>query len=478
MLGRCSGAVTSNRDGPEPTPELLTLAVLPIENVGGDSTAEYLADGLTGELSRALKSVPGVQVAGNLYTSRFKGTRSGPAEIARQLGVVRLLSGKLQPGMGRVRLQMELTDTTGKSLWSGTFNTDTKDNFAMQDTIRASVARELKLVLTPATLAASRAGRTVNPEAHLLYLRGQFEKNKVTEVGLRNAIQYFTQALARNPNYAQAHAGMAFAYDMLADMFQPSHEYHTLSLRAAQRAVAIDSLLPEARTLLGYEIAAATWDFAGGQREIDRGLALDPNNPDALFMAGLFAWMIGDHQRGLVLADRLMSIDPLSPLAARLRAEHLWVAGRYEEALLQDTRARALDPLAEITESTRGTVLRALDRDEEALDEFRSKGKLLDQPLAGLAMTYAKMGRRSEAMQVIRAMEARAKTQWVEPTFIAMSYAFDDRDAAMRWLERAYESKTFAFRSFTSWDHPWLRPLWTDARYQALRSRAKATTFR
>ena len=463
----------------EPTPELLTLAVLPIENVGGDSTAEYLADGLTGELSRALKSVPGVQVAGNLSTSRFKGTRSGPAEIARQLGVVRLLSGKLQPGMGRVRLQMELTDTTGKSLWSGTFNTDTKDNFAMQDTITASVARELKLVLTPATLAASRAGRTVNPEAHLLYLRGQFEKNKVTEVGLRNAIQYFTQALARDPNYAQAHAGMAFAYDMLADMFQPSHEYHTLSLRAAQRAVAIDSLLPEARTLLGYEIAAATWDFAGGQREIDRGLALDPNNPDALFMAGLFAWMIGDHQRGLALADRLMSIDPLSPLAARLRAEHLWVAGRYEEALLQDTRARALDPLAEITESTRGTVLRALDRDEEALDEFRSKGKLLDQPLAGLAMTYAKMGRRSEAMQVIRAMEARAKTQWVEPTFIAMSYAaLDDRDPAMRWLERAYESKTFAFRSFTSWDHPWLRPLWTDARYQALRSRAKATTFR
>ena len=108
----------------------------------------------------------------------------------------------------------------------------------------------------------------------------------------------------------------------------------------------------------------------------------------------------------------------------------------------------------------RTRVLRALDRDEEALDEFRSKGKLLDQPLAGLAMSYAKMGRRSEAMQVIRAMEARTKTQWVEPTFIAMSYAaLDDRDAAMRWLERAYESRTFAFRSFTSWDHPWLRPL-------------------
>jgi tetratricopeptide (TPR) repeat protein len=141
-------------------------------------------------------------------------------------------------------------------------------------------------------------------------------------------------------------------------------------LRAAQRAVAIDSLLPEARTLLGYEIAADTWDFAGGQRDIDRGLEVDPNNPDALFMAGLFAWMIGDHRRGLALADRLMSIDPLSPLAARLRAEHLSVAGRYDEALVEDKHARALDQLAEIPESTRGTVLRALNRDEEALEEF------------------------------------------------------------------------------------------------------------
>jgi serine/threonine-protein kinase len=348
----------------------------------------------------------------------------------------------------------------------------------MQDTITAHVAKELKLVLTPATLAAARAGRTVNPDAHLLYLRGEFEKNKVTEAGLRNSIQYFTQALALDSNYAQAHAGMAFAFDMLADIFQPSHEYHTMSLRAAQRAVAIDSLLPEARTLLGYEIAAATWDFAKGKVELDRGLALDPNNPDALFMAGLFAWMTGDHQHGLDLADRLIKVDPLSPLAARLRSELLWVAGRYDEALVQDKRARALDPMVEIVESTRGTLLRALNRDQEALEEFQNKGKLLDQPMVGLALTYAKMGKRAEALQVIHALEAREKKQWVEPTFIAITYAaLDDHDSAMRWLERAFNAKTFAFRSFTSWNHPWLRPLWTDPRYQALRTKAMATTF-
>jgi serine/threonine-protein kinase len=460
-------------------PQLLTLAVLPIENVGGDSSTEYLADGLTGELSHALKNLPGVQVAGDLSTSRFKGTHSAPAEIARQLGVIRLLSGKLQPGNGRVRLQIELTDTTGNSLWSGIFNTATKDNFAMQDTITASVANELKLVLTPATLAATHAGRTVNPEAHLLYLRGQFEKNKVSEPGLRNAISYFTQALALDSSYAQAYAGLAFAYDILADVFEPSHPYHMLALTAARHAVAIDSLLPEARTLLGYEIAAATWDFEKGKAEIDRGLAIDPKNPDALFMAGLFAWMTGDHQHGLDLADRLIKVDPLSPLAARLRAEQLSSAGRYEEALVEDKHARELDPMVEIVESTRGSALRELKRYDEAKEEFQAKATVLGLPMVGLAMTYARMGKRAEALQVIHAVEAREKKTWVEPSFIAFMYAaIDDHDSALRWLQKGFDEKSFPVRAFTSWNHPWLRSLWSDPRYQALRTKAMATTFR
>jgi len=460
-------------------PAMLTLAVLPIEIIGGDSTAEYLADGLTGELSRALKSVPGVQVAGDLSTAQFKGTHSAPAEMARKLGVVRLLSGKLQPGVGRVRLQMDLTDSTGTSLWSGTYNTETKDNFAMQDSITAAVARELRIVLTPKTLAVTRAGRTVNSDAHLLYLRGQFEKNKVSEAGLRNAIQYFTQALALDSNYAQAYAGMAFAYDMLADVFAPSHEYHLKSLAAAERAVAKDSLLAEARTLHGYEIAAALWDFEKGRREIERGLELDPNNPDALFMAGLFYFMDGDHERGLDRADRLIRVDPLSPLAARLRAEILSFAERYPEALEQDQRARTLDPMVEIVESTRGTALRELGRYDEAVQEFLTKQALFGKPMFGLAITYAKMGKRAEALQVIRAMEAREKNGWVEPTWFAVMYAaIGEHDSALRWLQRGFDEKTFSIRAFTSWNHPWLRPLWNDPRYQVLRARVMATMLR
>ena len=144
----------------------MTLAVLPIENLGGDSTTEYLADGMTGEISSALKKVPGLQVAGDLSTFRFKGKNTDPKEIAKELGVRMLLTGKLTPGKGRVRLQMQLSNPEGKQLWSNTYTTESKDNFAMEDEITSAIASELRVVLSPTTLAATRAGRTENPEAH------------------------------------------------------------------------------------------------------------------------------------------------------------------------------------------------------------------------------------------------------------------------------------------------------------------------
>ena len=135
--------------------------------------------------------------------------------------------------------------------------------------------------------------------------------------------------------------------------------------------------------------------------------------------------------------------------------------------------------MVEIVESTRGNALRELKRYDEAKEEFQAKATVLGQPMVGLAMTYASMGKRAEALQVIHAVEAREKKQWVEPCFIAFMYAaIDDHDSALRWLQKAVNEKSFPVRAFTSWNQPWLRPLWSDARYQSLRAKAMATTFR
>lgn len=457
------------------SPEM-TLAVLPIQILGGDSSAEYFADGVTTELSGALKKIPGLQVAGDLSTFRFKGTRTDPADIARQLGVAMLLTGKLQHGTDRVRLQMQLSSADGKLLWSNQFDRPTRDNFAMQDEITSAIASEMRLVLSPKTLAVARAGRTENPAAHDFYMRGQFEKNKVTPQGLANALVYFQKALELDPNYAQAHAGVAFVYDMQADVYAPSHEYHMLALAAAQRAVAADPTLAEGHLLLGYELAAALWDFEGGRAEMDKSLTMEPNSPDALFMVGGFAAGSGDKIRSVQLADRLIKVDPLSPLASHLRAEALLWAGRYEEAIEQNRAARKLDPTLVIFDSVPGTALRELGRLDESVAAYQDFQKFFDQPSFGLATTYTRMGRRNDALAVIHALEERERRQWVDPDFIALAYAgIGDRDHAMEWLEKAYQRKTFFVRLFLSWDCPWLRNMESDPRYQELKKRVLAT---
>jgi len=457
------------------SPEM-TLAVLPIQILGGDKSAEYLADGVTTELSGALKKIPGLQVAGDLSTFRFKGTRTDPADIARQLGVAMLLTGKLQHGTDRIRLQMQLSSADGKLLWSNQFDRPNRDNFAMQDEITSAIASEMRLVLSPKTLAVSRAGRTENPEAHDFYMRGQFEKNKVSPQGLANALVYFQKALELDPNYAQAHAGVAFVYDMQADVYAPSHEYHMLALAAARRAVESDPTLAEGHLLLGYELAAGLWDFAGGRAEMDRALAMEPNSADALFMIGIFSALSGDRTRSVALADRLIKVDPLSPLALHLRAEALLWAGRYEEALAQSRKASKLDPSIVLLDSVQGTALRELGRLDEALAAFHDFQKIFEQPSFGLAITYDRMGRRSDALAVIHALEERERRQWVDPNFIAFAYAgIGDRDHAMEWLEKAYQRKTFGVRVFLSWDCPMFRNMESDPRYQELKRRVLAT---
>lgn len=457
----------------------MTLAVLPIENLGGNSATEYLADGMTGDLSNALKKLPGLQVAGDLSTFRFKGTHTAPADIARQLGVRMLLTGKLQPGKDRVRLQMQLSRPDGKLVWSNTYDRENKDNFAMQDEITAAIASEMRLVLSPTTIAMTRAGRTVNPEAHDLFMRGQFEKNKVTPQGLARALVYFQDALKLDPHYAQAHAGIAFVYDMLADVYKPSHEYHTLALAAARKAVESDDLLAEAHALYGYELAAAQWDFAAGRVEMDRGLALDPNSPDVLFLGGTISFLSGDSGRAVAMADRLIQIDPLSPLAARLRAEALLWGGRYEEALTQHQVANRLDPTVVLIDATDGNALRELGRYDESVAAFLNFEKSFDLPSFGLPITYARMGRKEDAMRAIHALEERARKQWVDPDLIAIAYAgVGDRDQAMKWLEKAFRIKAFGLRLFLNGDCPWLRSMHDDPRFIALRQRVLATTFK
>ena len=454
-----------------------SLAVLPIENVGGDSTKEYLADGMTGELAGNLRQTPGLDVVGDLSTAQFKHTKLGPTDIASQLHVGMLLGGKLQSQGTVIRLQMYLTDATGKSLWSKTFDREMKDNFALQDSIAADVAREMRVVLAP----ASHAGRTEIAEAHDLYMQGRFEKSKLDGPGLKRAEVLFKQALKLDPSYAQAHAGLAFAYDMQADVYAPSHEYHVLALKEARLAVAADSLLAEAHVVLGFELAAANWDFQVGLAEMNRGLALNPSSPDAIFMVIGFSLLSGNTTRALALADSLIQVDPLSPIGPHARAEALLWAGRWAEALQQKVIAKKVDPTVTLVDVTDATALRELGRLDESLVAYLDFRKIADVPSFGLPTTYERMGRHADAVREIQSLESRFRSgkEWVDPNFIALAYAgIGDRENAMKWLEKGFEMKTYFIRLTMNWDSPWLHNMKDDPRFIALQKKVLATKFK
>jgi len=455
-----------------------SLAVLPIENVGGDSAKQYLADGMTTELAGALRRTPGLQVAGDLSTSRFRHATASAADIAHQLGVRMLLTGKLQSQGGRIRLQMQLADANGTLLWSNTFDRENKDNFALQDEVTAAVAGDLRLALSPATIAANRAGRTVNSEAHDLYMRGMFEKNKLSEQGLRRALAYFEDALKLDPNYAQAHAGMAFAYDMLADAYAPSHEYHVLSKRAAERALQSDSMLASARVIYGFELGAANWEVEKAVAEMRRGLAQNPNDPDALFMFAGFLSVSGHSAEAFDAADRLTRLDRLSPMGPFLHAQILFFDGRWAEALQQDSATKRLDPNVTYFDAIDGTSLREMGHLPESLAAYRAWEALTSLPSYGIATTYWRMGKRDEARRALAALEERARHQWVDPGWLAVAYAgVGDRDNAMRWLEDAFRKKSFSLRFLMTVDWQPFASLAGDARFVALRERVLRTTF-
>ena len=366
--------------------------MLPIENAGGDSTKEYLADGMTGELAGNLRQTPGLEVVGDLSTSRFKRSQLAPSEIASQLHVGMLLSGKLQSQGTSIRLQMQLYDAAGTLLWSKKFDREAKDNFALQDEMAGDIAREMRGWCSRRRGDAPGAPRT--PRRTTSTCKGEFEKSKLDGPGLKRAEVLFKEALKLDPGYAQAHAGLAFAYDIQADVYAPSHEYHVLALKEARLAVAADSLLADGRVVLGFELAAANWDFDGGLAEMNRGLALNPSSPDALFMVTGFSLLSGNTTRALALSDSLIQVDPLSPIGPHARAEALLWAGRWEEALQQKLAAKKVDPTVLLIDVTDGTALRELGRLDEALAAYLDFRKIADVPSFGLPTTYERMGRR------------------------------------------------------------------------------------
>jgi tetratricopeptide (TPR) repeat protein len=413
--------------------------------------------------------VPGLRVAARSSAFAFKGKPVDVQEVGTKLHVASVLEGNVRRAGRRLRLTAQLVNAAdGLTLWTETYERDMTDVFAVQADIAGAIAGALRLTFgaEPPTQLARRA--PMNLEAHDLYLKARFHFNRQTEEDFRTSIRLYQDALAKDSTYALAWAGIADAWSGLADDYLPPREAYPKAKAAALRALALDSSLAEAHASLGLVLRFYDWDYAAGERELQRAIALNPNAAIAYLNWGLA--LLGSPARlasALVVMRRAELLDPLSPNTLAYVGWALLLLGRYDEAVRQCRQALELDPQFSYGLGYMGQALVLAGRPKEALSVLRG----VQNPPASIRATVVRalvaLGRYDEARTLLRELERDAQRRYARPEAIASIYAaLGQRDAAFRWLEKAYQARSASVPQLMverQWD-----PIRADPRFTAL----------
>jgi len=455
-------------------PGRVMLAVLPFQNLTGDPEEEYFADGITEEMITKLGQLHPEQL-GVIARASVMGYKHGDKrldQVGRELSVQYVLEGSLRRTADHLRITAQLIRVKDQShLWAEDYDRQLQDVLSVEDEVAAVVAREIQLRLTPQQRLNLSSARVVNPEAHEAYLKGRFFWNKRTEGGFRKAVEYFNDAIAKDPNYAQAYAGLADAYLLLGGYgFEPQEDTIPSAKQAALRAVQIDDTLAEPHTTLGL-VYVAEWNWAEAEKSYKRAIELDPNYSVAHHWHGdgYLAGIPGKTEEMLSELRKAHELDPLSPMITTDLARRLCYAGRCDEGMKLFQEVLKIDPdfvqahyyLSEAYE-LRGMY-------PEAIAEVQK----INSPDATRYVTgqlghiYALQGRRREALEVVSRLQQLSQRTYVDPRYIANIYvALGEKDLAFVWLEKAYEEHSSTIPGLkTSWVYD---PIRSDPRFADL----------
>jgi eukaryotic-like serine/threonine-protein kinase len=458
----------------QPAGQLLSVAVLPLANVGGDAQDEYFSEGMTDELANALSKLPGLRVASRTSAYAFKGKKDiDVGEIGRRLHVQAILEGVVRRSGDRLRVGAQLTNVSdGLAIWSDTYERRTSDVFSVQDDIARSIADALKLKLggKAAELSSSSRG-TENLEAYDAYLRGRYLWNRRGAANLRRALTYFEQSIARDSGFARAYAGLAITHAILPEYTDASPADGLSKTRsAAARALALDSSLPEAHTALGLA-AVHAWDFRAGESEYRKAIELDPGYPTAHQWYGELLYHTGRLDSSFVETRRAIALDPLAPIPFEALGYALTLAGRYEQAIDQYREADELSPGLTLTLLLLGDAKLQMGQTRQAVEDYEQAARLdRESPLTmgKLCHAYGLAGRAAEARKLLSEIEVRAEKEresWV--TRAICQLGLGNRSAALDAMERATRKHEIAvFTAYSplldrTWDPVRGDPRWT-----------------
>jgi tetratricopeptide (TPR) repeat protein len=406
----------------------------------------------------------------------LRGKDLGPRAIGDALGVATLLEGTVRRAGDRLRVGAQLVSASDNAvLWADEYDRELRDVFAVQDEISRAIVSALRprLKLTGGDTTLVREA-TANPEAHDLYLKGRYAWNRRNAAALEQAVEYFERAVALDPRYARAYAGMADAYLLLpAFAGVPPAEAWPKARRAAERALALDSSLAEAQTSLAYGATLYEWDWAAAERGFRRAIALDPNYATAHHWYGDFLDGRGRLAESLREKQRALALDPLSLIIGAEVGRTLGYLHRDAEAEQRLVQTVQLDPSFYLAHYELSAVYAHQGRWAEAVAEGHRSVELNQRdptPAVYLVSAYAGAGMRDSALALIRELEARRRREYVPPFLLARVYtSLGDKDRAFAWLTRAVEERDQNVEE--NLFDPALDPLRADPRFARVRAR-------
>lgn len=437
-----------------PSKPVQSLAVLPLDNLSNDPEQEYFADGMTDELITSLAKIGALRVVSRTSVMRYRGTKKPLPEIARELNVDAVIEGTVLRVRNRVRITAQLIRAAPEEhLWAEQYEGNMEDVLTLQDTVAKDVARSIKMNLTPRERTLLATPRPVDPAAHDAYLKGRYLWERPLEVNLVKSREYFEQAVQKDPSYALAWAGLASAYDRLADWgILATQDARPRERAAAEKAVQLDSSLAEALIALAEVKREYEWDWAAVERLCRQAIQISPNYGEAHHTYATYLAEVGRTREAVSEALRAREAEPLSLVYSANVVWKLYLDRRYREAELEDRKINEFYPGLTSGYSLASVYLQER-RWKEALAELHMEVAAPHSgiiELAYLGHALGVTGARAEGEKVLQQMLLLSRRRNVPPDYIAMVYeGLGEREQALQWYEKAC-----AERSINGWMLP------------------------
>ena len=461
--------------GQASTPRIESLAVLPLANLSSDPEQDYFADGVTEALITDLSKIRVLKVISRTSVMRYKKTNKPLPEIGRELGVDGIVEGSVLRVRDRVRITAQLIHApSDRHLWAESYERDLRDVLALQGDVAQAIAEQIRIELTPQERTRLASARPVNPESYQLYLMGRYHAGKATFEGFSKGVEYFEQAIEKDPGNALAYAGVAHCDAYLGGGFGhlPTKDVLPKARQAALKALEMDDALAEAHASLAVIKWQHDWDWAGAQREFERAVELNPGSAVVHNAYMGYLASLGRLDQAIVEGRVAQELDPFGPRVAGDIGWAYYYTRHYDEALPHLQRALELDPNLPWVRVNVALTYSLTGRRAEALTEsekLREYGHSAEHQLEALNLgyIYAVSGREVEARGILEEFRKFSKTRYVDAFKVAWVYTgLGEKDQALEWLQRAYRE-----HSGNMWGlkvDPLLDPLRSDPRFQDL----------